>query len=158
MTTPTLLEWQRKHGITAEALADLVTMVGLDVEPSEDTTGEHKVQDDARLLASKKGWRLFRNNKGVLPDKRGVPVRFGLCNETPALGKRLRSSDLIGIRPVLITPDMVGSTIGQFVAREVKKAGWKYKGTEHEQAQLAFGTLIIGLGGDFKFWNGEGEL
>nr|DAF30616.1 MAG TPA: Nuclease [Caudoviricetes sp.] len=156
--TPTLLEWQRKHGITAEALADLVTMVGLDVPHSTKDTPEALVQDEARLLASKMGWRLFRNNKGVLPDKRGIPVRFGLCNETPALGKRLRSSDLIGIRPVVITPDMVGSTIGQFVAREVKKAGWKYKGTEHEVAQLAFGTLIIGLGGDFKFWNGEGEL
>ena len=159
MTTPTLLEWQRKHGITAEALADLVTMVGLDVEPSEDATGEHEVQDDARLLASKKGWRLFRNNKGVLPDpKTGRWIRFGLCNDNPTIGKRLRSSDLIGIRPVVITPDMVGSTIGQFVAREVKKAGWKYKGTEHEEAQLAFGTLVIGLGGDFKFYSGEGEL
>lgn len=156
--TPTLLEWQRKHGISRDALADLVAIVGLDVEPSEDATGEHKVQDDARLLASQMGWRLFRNNKGVLPDARGVPVRFGLCNETAALGKRLRSSDLIGIRPVIITPDMVGSTIGQFVAREIKKAGWKYKGTEHEAAQLAFGTLIIGLGGDFRFWSGEGEL
>lgn len=156
--TPTLLEWQRKHGITADALADLVAIVGLDVKPSEDATGEHKVQDDARLLASQMGWRLFRNNKGVLPDARGVPVRFGLCNETAALGKRLRSSDLIGIRPVEITQDMVGSTIGQFVAREIKKAGWKYKGTEHEEAQLAFGTLVIGLGGDFRFWSGEGEL
>ena len=156
--TPTLLEWQRKHGITADALADLVAIVGLDVEPSEDSTGEHKVQDDARLLASQMGWRLFRNNKGVLPDARGVPVRFGLCNETAALGKRLRSSDLIGIRPVVITPDMVGSTIGQFVAREIKKAGWKYKGTEHEEAQLRFGELVIGLGGDFRFWSGEGEL
>ena len=156
--TPTLLEWQRKHGITADALADLVAIVGLDVEPSEDATGEHKVQDDARLLASKMGWRLFRNNKGVLPDARGVPVRFGLCNETAALGKRLRSSDLIGIRPVVITQDMVGSTIGQFVAIEVKKRGWHYTGTEHEQGQLAFGTLIIGLGGKFKFYNGEGEL
>lgn len=155
--TTTLLEWQRKHGITAEALADLVDIVGLTVEAG-DSDGEHKVQDDARLLASKMGWRLFRNNKGVLPDKRGIPVRFGLCNETPALGKRLRSSDLIGIRPVVITPDMVGTTIGQFVAREIKKAGWKYKGTEHEEAQLAFGTLIIGLGGDFKFWNGSGSL
>ena len=135
-----------------------MAIVELDVEPSENATGEHKVQDDARLLASQMGWRLFRNNKGVLPDARGVPVRFGLCNETAALGKRLRSSDLIGIRPVVITPDMVGSTIGQFVAREIKKAGWKYKGTKHEEAQLRFGELVIGLGGDFKFWNGEGDL
>lgn len=156
--TPTLLEWQRKHGITAEALADLVTMVGLDVPRSAKDTPEARVQDEARLLASKMGWRLFRNNVGVLKDERGVPVRYGIANDSPAMNKRIKSSDLIGIRPVIITRDMVGSTIGQFVAREVKKAGWKYKGTEHEQAQLAFGTLIIGLGGDFKFYNGEGEL
>jgi hypothetical protein len=158
MTTPTLLEWQRKHGITSDALADLVTMVGLDVPRSTKGTPEARVQDEARLLASKMGWRLFRNNVGVLKDERGVPVRYGICNDSPAMNKRIKSSDLIGIRPVVITPDMVGSTIGQFVAREVKKAGWKYKGTEHEQAQLAFGTLIIGLGGDFRFWSGEGEL
>ena len=156
--TPTLLEWQRKHGITAEALADLVTMVGLDVPRSTKDTPEARVQDEVRLLASKMGWRLFRNNVGVLKDERGVPVRYGIANDSPAMNKRIKSSDLIGIRPVIITPDMVGSTIGQFVAREVKKAGWKYKGTEHEEAQLAFGTLIIGLGGDFKFWNGSGEL
>lgn len=156
--TPTLLEWQRKHGITAEALADLVTMVGLDVPRSTEDTPEARVQDEARLLASKMGWRLFRNNVGVLKDERGVPVRYGICNDSPAMNKRIKSSDLIGIRPVVITPDMVGSTIGQFVAREIKRTGWKYKGTEHEEAQLAFGTLVIGLGGDFKFWNGEGDL
>lgn len=157
--TPTLLEWQRKHGITADALADLVAIVGLDVEPSEDATGEHKVQDDARLLASQMGWRLFRNNKGVLPDpKTGRWIRFGLCNDTPALGERLRSSDLIGIIPRVITEDMVGSTIGQFAAREIKHSRWVYTATEHEMAQLRFGELVIGLGGDFKFWNGEGEL
>lgn len=154
----TLLEWQHKHGITAEALADLVTMVGLDVPRSTKDTPEARVQDEARLLASKMGWRLFRNNVGVLKDERDVPVRYGIANDSPAMNKRIKSSDLIGIRPVVITPDMVGSTIGQFVAREVKKAGWKYKGTEHEEAQLAFGTLIIGLGGDFKFYSGEGEL
>lgn len=156
--TPTLLEWQRKHGITADALADLVAIVGLDVPRSTKETPEARVQDEARLLASQMGWRLFRNNVGVLKDERGIPVRYGICNDSPAMNKRIKSSDLIGIRPVVITPDMVGSTIGQFVAREVKKAGWKYKGTEHEQAQLAFGTLVIGLGGDFKFYNGEGEL
>lgn len=158
MTYPTLLEWQRKHGITAEALADLVTMVGLDVPRSTKDTPEARVQDEARLLASKMGWRLFRNNCGALKDENGRVVRYGICNDSPAMNKRIKSSDLIGIRPVVITPDMVGSTIGQFVAREVKKAGWKYKGTEHEKAQLAFGTLIIGLGGDFKFWNGSGDL
>ena len=158
MTSPTLLEWQRKHGITADALADLVAIVGLDVPRSTKETPEARVQDEARLLASQMGWRLFRNNVGVLKDERGVPVRYGICNDSPAMNKRIKSSDLIGIRPVIITPDMVGSTIGQFVAREVKRGGWKYKGTEHEEAQLAFGTLIIGLGGDFRFWNGEGDL
>lgn len=156
--TSTLLEWQRKHGITADALADLVAIVGLDVPRSTKETPEARVQDEARLLASQMGWRLFRNNTGCLKDDAGRLVRYGLCNDTPAMNKRIKSSDLIGIRPVVITPDMVGSTIGQFVAREVKRGGWKYKGTEHEEAQLAFGTLIIGLGGDFKFWSGEGPL
>lgn len=157
--TPTLLEWQRKHGITADALADLVTIVGLDVESDKEGVRENVIQEAARLQASQMGWRLFRNNKGVLPDpETGRWIRFGLCNDNKELGKRLRSSDLIGIRPVIITPDMVGSTIGQFVAREIKKAGWKYKGTEHEEAQLRFGELVIGLGGDFKFWSGEGQL
>lgn len=156
--TPTLLEWQRKHGITAEALADLADIVGLTVEAGDTDESEKSVQDEARLLISKKGGRAFRNNKGVLPDKRGVPVRFGLCNDTPKMGERLRSSDLICCVPVLITQDMVGTTIGQFVAIEVKKRGWHYIGTEHEQGQLRFGELIIGLGGKFCFYNGEGEL
>lgn len=156
--TPTLLEWQRKHGITAEALADLADIVGLTVEAGETDGGEKSVQDEARLLISKKGGRAFRNNKGVLPDKRGVPVRFGLCNDTPEMGKRLRSSDLISCVPVSITQEMVGTVIGQFTAIEVKKRGWHYTGTEHEQGQLRFGELIIGLGGNFCFYNGEGEL
>ncbi|QHJ81688.1 MAG: hypothetical protein [Bacteriophage sp.] len=156
--TLTLLEWQRKHGITAEALADLADIVSLTVEAGDTDGSEKSVQDEARLLISKKGGRAFRNNKGVLPDKRGVPVRFGLCNDTPEMGKRLRSSDLIACVPIEITQEMVGTVIGQFTAIEVKKRGWHYTATEHEQGQLRFGELIIGLGGDFKFYNGEGEL
>lgn len=158
--TPMLINWATKHNVNKSALVELMSLMGAeqtDVKSKSDSP-EARVQDEARLLASKMGWRLFRNNCGALKDENGRVVRYGIANDSPAMNKRIKSSDLIGIRPLVITPDMVGSTIGQFVAREIKKAGWKYKGTEHEEAQLAFGTLVIGLGGDFKFWNGNGDL
>lgn len=158
--TPAIHDWAKRHGLSHSALSELAQIMG--VESTEHVWGsersEARVQDLARLTASKMGWRLFRNNVGVLKDERGIPVRYGLCNDTPAMNKRVKSSDLIGLRPVIITPDMVGTTLGQFVAREVKREGWKYKGTEHEQAQLRFGEIVTSLGGDFKFWNGSGEL
>lgn len=158
--TPAIHEWAKCHNISHTALSELAQIMG--VESTEHVSGvtgpESKIQNDARLAASKMGWRLWRNNKGVLKDDRGVPVRFGLCNDNKELGERVRSSDLIGIRPVIITPDMVGTTLGQFVAREIKKEGWKYTGTAREKGQLTFGEIVTSLGGDFKFWNGSGEL
>lgn len=158
--TPAIHEWARRNGVSHTALSELAQIMG--VESTEHASGgersEARVQDLARLTASKLGWRLFRNNCGALKDETGRIVRYGLCNDTPAMNKRIKSSDLIGIRPVIITPDMVGTTLGQFVAREVKREGWKYKATEHEQAQLRFGEIVTSLGGDFKFWNGSGEL
>ena len=62
------------------------------------------------LAASKKGWRLFRNNVGFDPIRK---IHYGL---------QKGSSDLIGLRPVTITEDMVGQTIAQFVAVECKTA------------------------------------
>lgn len=61
--------------------------------------------------ATEMGARLFRNNVGVLEDKRGVPVRFGL---------HPGSGDLIGWAPVTITPEMVGRTVAVFVSVETK--------------------------------------
>jgi hypothetical protein len=54
---------------------------------------------------------LYRNNCGVLQDRRGVPVRYGL---------QPGSSDLIGWRTVTITPDMVGQQVAVFTSIEVK--------------------------------------
>lgn len=158
--TPAIHEWARRHGVSSVALSELAQIMGVESTEhvSDSTSAEAKVQNDARLKASKMGWRLWRNNKGVLKDERGVPVRFGLVNDNKKLGERVRSSDLIGIRPVIITPGMVGTTLGQFVAREVKREGWKYTGTAREKGQLTFGEIVTSLGGDFKFWNGEGEL
>ena len=68
------------------------------------------IQQAIRLL-SRGPFRLFRNNAGALPDGRGGWVRYGLATG---------SSDLIGWRSVTITPEMVGATIAQFVALEVK--------------------------------------
>lgn len=158
--TPAIHEWARRNGVSHTALSELAQIMG--VESTHAVAGsdrpEARVQDEARLEASKLGWRLWRQNVGALKDETGRIVRYGICNDTPAMNKRIKSSDLIGIRPVIITPDMVGTTLGQFVAREIKKAGWKYKGTEHEQAQLRFGEIVMSLGGDFKFYNGSGEL
>lgn len=55
--------------------------------------------------------RLFRNNVGVAVHADGSRVRYGLC---PG------SSDLIGWRSLVITPDMVGQRIAAFLAIEAK--------------------------------------
>lgn len=51
---------------------------------------EADIQASIMIALSREGCLVFRNNTGVLLDRRGVPVRFGLC---------VGSSDLIGIAP-----------------------------------------------------------
>ncbi|MGL5647064.1 MAG: hypothetical protein ACRDDY_04375 [Clostridium sp.] len=152
----TLVKWAIRHGVSHVALAELREMMGVDSTPDlEPQAGksEAAVQANTRLAAAQAGAILWRNNCGALVDKRGIPVRYGLCNDTKQLNKRLKSSDLIGIRPVRITPDMVGTTIGQFAAVECKEADWTYKGDDHEKAQKAFGELVMSKGGVFTFAN-----
>lgn len=153
----TLTQWAVRHGISTEALAELT---GIVIDPQSTPTGQSEaaVQQLVRLEASRLGMRLFRNNVGACKDETGRVIRYGLCNDSAQMNKAVKSSDLIGIRPVIITPDMMGHTIGQFVAREVKRPGWSYRGTDREVAQQAFGQLVLKLGGDFKFCTGEGSL
>lgn len=82
-------------------------------------------QNHIRRVRHDHGDRLFRNNRGSLPDRRGVPVRFGLANDTIAEGEQLKSGDLIGWETILITLDMVGSHFARFKSIEVKPDGWK---------------------------------
>jgi hypothetical protein len=112
---------------------------------------EAEVQSKIRLEASKEGITLWRNNVGAAQTREGRWVRYGLCNDSQKLNKYLKSSDLIGIKPVVITPDMVGQTVGVFVARECKASNWIYKDTEREKAQKRFIDLINSLGGDAGF-------
>lgn len=156
-----LTQWAIRHGVSHLALAELRQMMGVDTDPDKCTAkpgSEAAVQTAIRLEASKLGLRLFRNNVGACKDETGRIIRYGLCNDSAQLNKRIKSSDLIGIRPVVITPAHVGQTLGQFVAREVKRSDWKYTGTEREAAQRAFIEMILSLGGDAAFANGEGSL
>ena len=111
---------------------------------------EQDVQNKVRLQATREGITLWRNNSGVA-NIDGRYVRFGLANDSKKLNEHIKSSDLIGIRPRLITLDMVGETIGQFVARECKASNWYYKDTARERAQKKFIELVNRLGGDAKF-------
>lgn len=116
---------------------------------------ETDIQAEVRLAASKLGWRVWRNNVGVLMDKRGVPVRYGLANDTKQMNKEIKSADLIGVRPLLILPEHVGHTLGQFVSLECKRPGWKPRANdEHEQAQQRWASLVNGLGGYAIFTTG----
>lgn len=118
---------------------------------------EATVQAHVRLLAAKEGWRLWRNNVGVLPDSRGVPVRYGLANDSAAVNRLVKSGDLIGIRPLLITQDMVGKVIGQFVSLECKHGDWRWdprKFDARERAQQTWRELVQGVGGYAEFTTG----
>lgn len=157
-----IMTWALRHNVSVQALHELSQLFGLhgghELLPQVKGVSEDAVQSAVRLEASRKGVMLFRNNVGVLEDKTGRPVRYGLANDSKQLNAVLKSSDLIGIRPLLITPHHVGSIIGQFVARECKKVGWSYTGDERETAQLAWAQLIVSKGGDAAFCTGEGTL
>jgi hypothetical protein len=154
-----LHNWSIRHHVSLEALQELHVLLTSTVpSPIASISGlvsESEVQARVRVAASQAGDVLWRNNTGVLKDERGVPVRFGLCNESKAVNDKCKSSDLIGIKRVLITKAHVGHTIGQFYAREVKRAGWRYTGTPREVAQLRFIEAVTVMGGDAAFTTGS---
>lgn len=102
---------------------------------------------------------LWRNNSGAFRDDTGRLVRFGLGNDSKQVNAAFKSHDFIGIRRVLILPEHVGQTIGQFVSRETKPEGWTFRPSdERARAQQAWADLINSYGGDARFCTGEGTL
>jgi len=158
-----LEQWAIKYAVSYAALQELRATWfshGQAEEPTPATVGkdEAAVQGRVRLEAAQCGLRMWRNNVGALMDERGVPVRYGLANDTKALNKAIKSADLIGIRPVFITPAWVGHTIGQFYSRECKPEGWTWSGTERELAQLKWAQMINACGGNAAFVTGTGSF
>ncbi len=93
-----------------------------------------------RLQALAKHYRsrLWRNTVGRLQDKRGTWVTYGLG---------VGSSDLIGYRVVLVTPEMVGQKIAQFACVEVKKPGRDTTDPEHRRRQEQWIAAVVADGG-----------
>ncbi len=81
------------------------------------------------LVASRLGAKLWRNNVGVLRDVRGGYVTYGVGNPG--------GSDLIGYRTVTVTPEMVGTTIAQFVALEVKGSRGRVSDEQRQFVRVA---------------------
>jgi len=154
----TFEQWRQKWSIPHQAVRDLRKTLDQTTQ-SDSPDSEARVQSEIRLEASQLGMRLWRNNVGALPDERGVWVRYGLCNESKTVNDRIKSADLIGIRPIRITTQHVGQLIGQFVSREVKAPDWKFKPNDkHTVAQLRWAEIVASLGGDACFANSTGTL
>ena len=113
---------------------------------AEDFETEGGVQRDIQKHASKLGARLFRNETGLFKCLHdpwcpacGAPIKTfriktGLMNG---------AADLVGWKPVVITPDMVGQTVAVFLSVEVKKP----KGKKPEKAQRQWRTIVRENGG-----------
>jgi hypothetical protein len=139
--------------------------------PAHDEVGKSEdwAQAQVRMAAPRAGGVLWRNNVGARKTKEThvcpacrfkfevliPPMRWGLCNDSAKLNAVHKSSDLIGFRSVIISPDMVGQTFAQFAAVEMKAPGWHWKGDAHEQAQAAYGSIIQRGGGLFAFSTGK---
>ena len=126
---------------------------------------EKQILNETLKEASKKGWRLFRNNtakawagkifRSPMPMsvridptdvvvRNAYPIDAGLCKG---------SSDLIGWKTITITPDMIGKKIAVFTAIEVK-----YGLTKTTEEQQNFIDQVKLAGGEAKIIYGANEL
>lgn len=154
-------EWAARHNIGPVALRELQTVLSAPAAITENLTfrgSEASGQQRIRLQAPTHGVRLWRNNVGACMDERGNRIRYGLANESAAMNKSLKSSDLIGITPLIVKPEHIGDTLGIFTAIECKRPGWVYKGTPREVGQLSWCQLVISMGGFAQFATGPEDI
>lgn len=107
---------------------------------------ESGVTSRIRLEAAQRGVDIWRNNSGGFYDNNGRFVRYGLGSFTKE--QKLASSDFIGVTPVFITPDMVGTFVGVFTAIEMKQEGWKFNSNDKRSLnQKNFIDMVLKRGG-----------
>lgn len=92
---------------------------------------------------------IWRNNSGACSDVSGRLIRYGLGNDSAKLNAHVKSSDLIGIRPVFAwLPDAGWRMLGVFTAIEVKAPGWTLKQNDSRaMAQARYHDIVRDVGG-----------
>lgn len=145
-------EWAIQHGISALAYHELVNILKAPSIPltlSKVTPqSEAAVQQKTMLSWSQMGGVLWRNNVGVAEGPNGRPVRYGLANLSKRMNEQVKSSDLIGITPVRIIPEMIGRTVGIFTAPECKHGSWHWGEDKHREVpQNSYHEIVRSLGG-----------
>jgi hypothetical protein len=120
---------------------------------TRDVMRESLLQRDVRIALGKAdGVAAWRNNVGqaefVSPQGLVQRVSYGLC---------VGSSDIIAVVSVVITPEMVGKTMGRFTAIELKAPGARTEKKRAEQQQM-FRNLVNRLGGFAEVLNDASAL
>ncbi len=109
-------------------------------------------QQQIRLAAPHNDTMLWRNNVGACRTDDGRQLRFGLGNDSAKINRHLKSSDLIGVKKILIQPWMVGQVIGQFIAVEVKSDDFVARESDERYvAQRNFHECVRNFGGAGMF-------
>lgn len=133
-------------------------------------TSESNILQECRLAASECGARVFRNNRGLFYTvdsvktlisailsgniKRAIEIIKNNYLRLVRAGLEANGScDLIGIKPVTITPDMVGNVLGVFVGLECKTDKGKTSAD-----QLNFIEQINKLGGITGVTRGKSDV
>lgn len=110
---------------------------------------ESEIQQKIQIEAATHGSILLRNNCGAFTDATGRHVRYGLGNTSKKRNDEIKSSDLIGITTITITPQMAGTRVGIFTAVECKSSDWNPNKAldRHELAQQTFTDWVKARGG-----------
>ena len=108
-------------------------------------TPEHRLQNEIRNALAGRGL-FFRANVGTgwTGAVQQMPAKTVIITEARPFSTGLPKgfSDLFGITPVVITPEMVGQTVGVFTALEVKTDTGRVS-----KQQRAFLDAVIAAGG-----------
>ena len=104
---------------------------------------ETKIQNRIMMDMSEKGYLVWRNQVGLFKTLDGRTVNIGIKG----------SSDLMAIKPTVITPDMVGQTLAAFVAVEVKTATGR-----QSEPQKKWQKAVEKLGVKYILARSEGDI